>query len=96
MIDGSRELFIGIKITKELQNELDNPAPGTRHYFDGSNRDEYLQIVDAGDEKFIGRVLKAGIPAADISDASRNVCSIVRLITKGRRIDDRDVKLFSF
>ena len=96
MIDRSRELFIGIKITKDLQNELDNPAPGTRHYFEGTDRNEFLQVMDAGDEKYIGRILQGGIPAADIGDASRNVCSIVRLITKGRRIDDRDVKIFSF
>ena len=95
MIDVSKELFIGIKITKALQNDLDSPAPGTRQYFEGKDSKEFLQIVDGGEDKFIGRFLKGGIPAADIGDASRNVCSILRLITRGRRIDDREVQIYS-
>jgi hypothetical protein len=89
-----KRLFVGIKITKSLQDDLDSPAPGTKHYFEGNNN-EYLQIVNLGDEKFIGRYLKDGFPAANISDVSRNVCSIVKLIARGRRIEDSDVHIYS-
>jgi hypothetical protein len=89
-----KRLFVGIKITKSLQDDLDSPAPGTKHYFEGNNN-EYLQIVNLGDEKFIGRYLKDGFPAANIGDVSRNVCSIVKLIARGRRIEDNDVHIYS-
>lgn len=89
-----KRLFVGIKITKSLQDDLDSPAPGTKHYFEGNNND-YLQIVSFGDEKFIGRYLKDGFPAANIGDVSRNVCSIVKLIARGRRIEDNDVHIYS-
>jgi hypothetical protein len=89
-----KRLFVGIKITKSLQDDLDSPAPGTKHYFEGNNN-EYLQIVNLGDEKFIGRYLKDGFPAANIGDVSRNVCSIVKLIARGRRIEDSDVHIYS-
>jgi hypothetical protein len=89
-----KRLFVGIKITKSLQDDLDSPAPGTKHYFEGNNN-EYLQIVNFGDERFIGRYLKDGFPAANISDVSRNVCSIVKLIARGRRIEDNDVHIYS-
>ena len=89
-----KRLFVGIKITKSLQDDLDSPAPGTKHYFEGNNN-EYLQIVNFGDEKFIGRYLKDGFPAANIGDVSRNVCSIVKLIARGRRIEDNDVHIYS-
>jgi hypothetical protein len=90
----TKRLFIGIKITKALQNELDSPAPGTKHYFEGGNSD-YLQIIDLNDEKFIGRYLKDGFPAASIGDVSRNVCSIVKLIARGRRIEENEVRIYS-
>ena len=89
-----KRLFIGIKITKSLQDDLDSPAPGTKHYFEGSTN-EYLQIVNLGEEKFIGRYINDGFPAANISDVSRNVCSIVKLITRGRRIEENEVHIYS-
>jgi hypothetical protein len=94
MEETTRRLFVGIKITKSLQDDLDNPAPGTKHYFDGNNND-YLQIINMNEDKFIGRYLKDGFPAASISDVTRNVCSIVKLITRGRRIEESDVHIYS-
>lgn len=94
MEEATKRLFVGIKITKSLQDDLDNPAPGTKHYFEGNNN-EYLQIVNLNEEKFIGRYLKDGYPAPGISDVSRNVCSIVKLIARGRRIEESDVHIYS-
>jgi len=90
----TKRLFVGIKITKALQDELDSPAPGTKHYFEGGTND-YLQIINLHDEKFIGRYLKDGFPAANIGDVSRNVCSIVKLIARGRRIEETEVHIYS-
>lgn len=94
MEETGKRLFVGIKITKSLQDDLDNPAPGTKHYFEGNNN-EYLQIINLNEEKFIGRYLKDGFPAASIGDVTRNVCSIVKLIARGRRIEDSDVHIYS-
>ncbi len=94
MEETTKRLFVGIKITKSLQDDLDNPAPGTKHYFEGNNN-EYLQIVNMNEDKFIGRYLKDGFPAASISDVTRNVCSIVKLISRGRRIEESDVHIYS-
>lgn len=95
MMDKDGRLFVGIKISTALQNELDHSAPGTKEYFDGNGGKDYLEIVDRGEEKFIGRFVKNGFPAADIGDVSRNVRSIVQLITRGRRIEERDVHIYS-
>jgi hypothetical protein len=73
---------------------LDSAAPGTKRYFEANNKD-YLQIINLRDEKFIGRYLNDGFPAANIPDVSRNVCSIVKLITRGRRIEENDVHIYS-
>lgn len=94
MAEASRRLFVGIKITKSLQDDLNSAAPGTKRYFEENNAD-YLQIVTLGEEKFIGRYLDDGFPAANIADVSRNVCSIVKLITRGRRIEENEVHIYS-
>lgn len=95
MIDKDRRLFVGIKISTALQNELEHSAPGTKHYFEGNDNQEYLQIIDLGEAKFIGRYIKNGFPAAEIGDVSRNVRSILQLITRGRRIEEGDVHIYS-
>ena len=63
MIDAAKRLFVGIKISKALQHELDSPAPGTQHYFEGSDTNDFLQIISVGEQKFIGRYIKDGFPA---------------------------------
>ena len=93
MDEAAKRLFVGIKITRALQEDLDNPAPGMKQYFDADN--DYLQIVEFGESKFIGRYLNDGFPVANMGDVSRNVCSILKLITRGKRIEDDDVQIFS-
>ena len=82
MAETGKRLFVGIKISTSLQNELNSPAPGTERYFKGDDG-EFLQVVSLGDGKLIGRYVKDGFPVADIADVSRNVRSIVKLITRG-------------
>jgi hypothetical protein len=94
MVEIGKRLFVGIKISKALQNELDSPAPGTEQYFKTDNVD-YLQIISLGEERFIGRYLKDGFPVAGIDDVSRNVCSIVKLITRGQRIEENSVHIYA-
>jgi hypothetical protein len=94
MEEGTKRLFVGLKVTKALQDDLANPAPGTKQYFEGTS-DEYLQIISLGEEKFIGRYLKDGFPAANIGDVSRNDCSLVKLITRGRRIEENEVHIYA-
>lgn len=94
MTEAGKRLFVGIKVSSALQNELNSPAPGTEYYFEKNNPD-YLQVVDLGDDKLIGRYVKDGYPVAAIGDVSRNVCSIIRLITRGRRVEEREVHIYT-
>jgi hypothetical protein len=94
MTEVGKRLFIGVKISTALQNEINSPAPGTERYFEDNNED-YLQIIQHGEEKLIGRYVSDGYPVAALGDVSRNVCSIIKLITRGRRIEERDVHIYS-
>ena len=94
MIEVSRRLFVGIKVSTKLQNELDSPAPGTERYFKNGDS-EHLQIVTLGEEKVIGRYVKDGFPVTDIDNVSRNVLSIVKLITRGYRLEEDAVHIYA-
>lgn len=94
MIDLAKRLFVGIKISKSLQQDLDSPAPGTRHYL-GHDNLECLQVFNAGEHRIIGRYIEDGCPAAALTEVSRNVCRIVKLMTRGRRIEENDVHIYS-
>lgn len=94
MSDTDKRFFVGIKITSKLQHELDSPAPGTAHYFKDQNL-EYLQVVTLGDAKIIGRFVPDGFPASDIENVSRNVRSIVKLITRGHNLGEDSVHIYA-
>jgi hypothetical protein len=95
MIVLAKRLFVGIKISKALQNDLDNPTPGTQHYFGGNEHNEYLQIINVGEQRIIGRYIRDGFPATEIGEVSRNVGSMLKSITRGRRVEEKDIQIYS-
>jgi hypothetical protein len=94
MNEGDKRLFVGIKISSKLQRELDNFARGTEHYFK-EDKPESLRIITVGEDKLIGRFLEDGFPATGIEDVSRNVRSIVGLITSGSRIAEDSIRIYA-
>ena len=94
MDDMDKRLFVGIKISPKLQRELDNCPRGGEHYFKERNP-ESLEIVTLGAEKLIGRYLQDGFPVSDIGNVSRNVRSVVTLITRGLRIAEDSIQIYA-
>ncbi len=94
MHNENKRLFVGIKVSTKLQRELDNRAPGTERYYK-EDQPESLQIVTFGEERVIGRFLRDGYPVTDIDNVSRSVRSIITLITRGSRIEEDSIRIFS-
>src|SRR5712691_1420021 len=94
MHDAVQRLFIGIKISPKLQRQLDNCARDTERYFK-TDKPESLQIVTLGEDKLIGRFLQDGFPARDIDNVTRNLHSVVTLITSGDRIAEDSVRIYA-
>jgi len=93
MDEVEKQLFMGIKISSKLQNELDHCAPGTECYFK-EDKPEYLHFLTLGEEKFLGKFLRDGFPVNEIDNVSRNVRSLVTLITRGQRIAEDSVHIY--
>jgi len=94
MDEVERRLFMGIKVSPKLQAELDHCVSGTECYFK-EDKPEYLQFLTLGEEKFIGRFLRDGFPVSEIDNVSRNVRSLVSLITRGQRIAEDTVHIYA-
>lgn len=95
MDDSAKRLFVGIKISKALQNGLDSPAPETKHYLDGDGNNNFLQIINVGEHRFIGTYVEDGCPVGAIADAGRSVCRVLKLMTRGGRIEENAVEIYS-
>lgn len=89
-----KRLFVGMKISTRLQSDLDSCAPGAEHYLK-EDKPEALQIVTQGEERFIGRFIDDGFPVRDIENVSRNIRSIVTLITPGHRIEEDAIRIYA-
>jgi len=88
-----RKLFVGIKISPKLQNELDHCTRGTERYF-RENNPEYLQVISMGNDKLIGKFLRDGFPVNDIDNVNRNVRSIISLVAPGYRIAEDSIRIY--
>lgn len=90
----NKRLFVGIKVSTKLQRELDHCAPGTEHYYK-EDKPESLQIVTLGEDRVIGRFLRDGYPVTDIDNVSRNIRSIITLITGGSVIEEDSIRIYA-
>lgn len=96
-LDKSCALFFATKIDSKLREGLALSKPGDKKYFDG-NSDEFLRILEIGDEKdkerWIGKVIKAGPAVTEVDDIQRNILSILRRVAPNARIPASAVKIF--
>ena len=87
------QLFFGCKIDSKMREALSQARPGDRKYFEGDS-DEFLRVCSVGDERWIGKVMKAGMNVGEIEDIQRNVASILRRISPNIRALASSIKIF--
>jgi hypothetical protein len=88
------QLFFGCKIDSKLREGLSQAKPGDRRYFEDPNS-EFLRVCVVEEEKWIGKIMKGGIPAGDVEDIQRNVVSILRRVCPDTRISASSIKIFA-
>jgi hypothetical protein len=87
-------LFFGIKIDSKLREALAQAKPGDKRYFEGEDS-EFLRICEVGEEKWIGKVVDAGLNVTEVEDIQRNIISILRRIAPDVRKPASMVKIFA-
>jgi hypothetical protein len=92
-LDKTCALFFGTKIDSKTREALAQAKPGDKKYFDGSS-EEFLRIIDTGEEKWIGKVVKAGPVVTEVDDIQRNIVSIMRRVAPGARVAPSGIRIF--
>jgi len=87
-------LFFGLKIDSKLREALAQAKPGDRRYFEDPES-EFLRICEVGEEKWIGKVVPAGLNVTEVEDIQRNIISILRRIAPDVRKPPSLVKIFA-
>ena len=83
----SHDGVVGAKTSRSLFGSSD------KKYFDGSS-EEFLRIIDTGEEKWIGKVVKAGPVVTEVEDIQRNIVSIMRRVAPGARVAPSGIRIF--
>lgn len=92
-LDKSCALFFGTKIDSKLREALAQCKPGERKYFEGGS-DEFLRILEVGDEKWLGKVIQPGPAVTEVDDIQRNIVSILRRVAPNARVSASSIKIF--
>ncbi|HVV85360.1 MAG TPA: hypothetical protein VHE35_19995 [Kofleriaceae bacterium] len=92
-LDKTCALFFGTKIDSKLREALSQSKPGDKKYFDGSS-EEFLRVLETEEEKWIGKVIKAGPVVTEVDDIQRNIVSILRRVAPGARVSASGIKIF--
>jgi hypothetical protein len=87
-------LFFGLKIDSKLREALAQAKPGDKRYFEGEDS-EFLRICEVGEEKWIGKIVDAGLNVTEVEDIQRNIISILRRIAPEVRKPASMVKIFA-
>ncbi len=89
-----KQFFFGCKIDSKMREALSQARPGDRKYFEGESS-EFLCICTAGDERWIGKILKGGMNVGEVEDIQRNIVSILRRISPTIRTSVSSIKMFA-
>ncbi|HVK77542.1 MAG TPA: hypothetical protein VM734_29765 [Kofleriaceae bacterium] len=92
-LDKTCALFFGTRIDSKLREALSQAKPSDKKYFDGTSED-FLRIVEVEDEKWIGKVIKAGPVVTEVDDIQRNIVSIMRRVAPGARVSASGIRIF--
>lgn len=72
-------IFVGIKITDKLREQLDTCNASMKPFFAGNNP-EHLQIVRVDEEEYIGKIIASGAALETLGNMRMNVKTMLQMI----------------
>ncbi|MEM7449705.1 MAG: hypothetical protein AAF355_15830 [Myxococcota bacterium] len=93
-LDASAKIFVGCRLSSKLRMALDQTKEEDRSYFDHPES-PYLQIIEMGEERWIGKVVEPGIKVGEAEDLRNNVLSILRRVAPDLRHQSSSIRIFA-
>jgi len=87
-------IFVGLKISEKLQDQLDSSDVSVKQFF-AENNPEYLQVMRINDDEYIGKATKSGASLDDLSNMSMNVKTMLKMICSNFFLQDGAIKILA-
>ena len=73
-------IFVGIKISDRLRDDLDSTTASMKPFF-RDNNPEYLQVIQIDNNEYIGKVIKSGVSFEKLGNIRMNVKTMLKMIS---------------
>ena len=94
MQSNDNTIFVGIKTSDRLRDELDASKSSMKPYF-RDNNPEYLQILRIDDSEYIGKAVESGASLDDLSNMLMNVKTMLKMICPKFFFADDAIKIMA-
>ncbi len=87
-------MFVGIKNTERLQDQLDASSKSMKAFFQDNNP-EFLQIMTINGSEYIGKIVAGGASLENLGNVFMNVRTMLKMICPGYLISDDAIKIMA-
>jgi hypothetical protein len=94
MQSNGNTIFVGMKISERLRDQLDSSNASMKQYF-ASNDPEFLQVKQVDYDEYIGKMAESGASLEDLSNMHMNVKSMVKMICPKFSFADGAIKILA-
>jgi hypothetical protein len=94
MQSNGNTIFVGIKASDRLHDELNSSKSSMKPFF-RENNPEYLQIRQIGDDEYLGKVVESGASLEDLSNMLLNVKTMLKMICPKFFFADDAIKIMA-
>ena len=92
MKSNSNTIFVGIKISERLRDQLDSSNASMQPFFAGNNP-EYLQVLQIDNEEHIGKNIESGTSLEVLGNVRMNVITMLKMICPKFTLVDDAIKV---
>jgi aspartyl aminopeptidase len=94
MQSNGNKIFVGIKVSDRLRDQLDSSQASMKPFFAGNNP-EYLQVMQIDDAEHIGKITSSGASLETLSNMRMNVKTMLQMICPKFTLLDDAIRIFA-
>ena len=93
-ISNAQKLFVGLKINASMKRQIEDGAAKGRPIFKAGDP-AHLNVLQSGEDVYIGRILDGGFPLDQLDDLRRNIRSIIGITSPESRGSSASIRVFA-
>ena len=86
------DLFVGLKITTKLKEQLDESGIGMKEFFNGNTK-RFLQVLEIDEDEYLGKICASSCSLENLENVLNNVRSMLKMICPKYSIPEDAIKI---